>query len=141
MPREVPSREDIARAIDEGRPIDWEKLQSAGLITDREAAAFRILDLMKRIHSAGSDTPEAESGAEISPVETGFEILEELGRGAYSRVYRAVDRTLGREVALKVLKHDGLLSALDRSRLIREAKTLASLPAFAARWISCTPRV
>ena len=49
-----------------------------------------------------------------------FEIREVLGTGGYAYVYRAFDRTLGREVALKVLRQDRLSPTALR-RLRREA--------------------
>jgi tRNA A-37 threonylcarbamoyl transferase component Bud32 len=56
-----------------------------------------------------------------------YEILEELGRGGMATVYRARERQLGREVALKVLpfrlSHDKELVA----RFEREARTAALL--------------
>ncbi len=127
MPRDARFRENIARAIDEGEPLEWEKLSRAGKITAREAAAFRTLALMKRIHAEDGDFLDAEPGESVSTIETGFEIKGELGRGAYSTVYGAVDRLLGREVALKVLDRETPLTEQDRSRFIREARTLASL--------------
>jgi len=56
-----------------------------------------------------------------------YEILEKLGQGGFSTVYRAVDTTLDREVALKVL--DPLLTrdAGWVARFRREAKTIATL--------------
>ena len=49
-----------------------------------------------------------------------FEVLDVLGTGGYAVVYRARDRSLGREVALKVLRHDRFTpTALKRLR--REA--------------------
>lgn len=56
-----------------------------------------------------------------------YEIVEELGAGGFASVFRALDTTLGREVALKVL-HPPLLA--DRrfvQNFRQEARTLAAL--------------
>jgi eukaryotic-like serine/threonine-protein kinase len=56
-----------------------------------------------------------------------YEILALLGRGGMGEVWRARDRTLNRDVALKVLPPD---VAPDRERLARfdrEAQLLASM--------------
>ncbi len=51
-----------------------------------------------------------------------------LGRGAYGRVYRALDTRLGRPVALKVFATHGLLAGGDAAaRLRREARAAARL--------------
>ncbi len=64
-----------------------------------------------------------ESGVELGE----YEILGLVGEGSMGKVYRARDRTLGREVALKVLSVD--FSAKDEhvARFQREARLLASL--------------
>jgi eukaryotic-like serine/threonine-protein kinase len=53
-----------------------------------------------------------------------YEIHEELGRGAFGRVYRAIDERYPREVALKVIHYR---SARQLARLEREARALAGL--------------
>jgi predicted Ser/Thr protein kinase len=57
---------------------------------------------------------------------TKYEIVAPLGSGGMGTVYRARDRELDREVALKVL-HGPLVSPDARDRMLREAKVLASL--------------
>jgi eukaryotic-like serine/threonine-protein kinase len=56
-----------------------------------------------------------------------YRILEELGKGGFATVYRAVDTTLGREVALKILHPQLLTDQLFEQRFHQEARTLAAL--------------
>jgi formylglycine-generating enzyme required for sulfatase activity/predicted Ser/Thr protein kinase len=56
-----------------------------------------------------------------------YEIAEELGRGAFATVYRALDTTLEREVALKVLKPVLMGDEAWVERFRREARALANL--------------
>ncbi|HEY7027567.1 MAG TPA: serine/threonine-protein kinase, partial [Gemmatimonadales bacterium] len=56
-----------------------------------------------------------------------YEILEELGRGGMAIVYRAMDKHLGREVAIKVLPFSLAFDADFVERFQREARTAAQL--------------
>jgi len=56
-----------------------------------------------------------------------YEIVEELGHGGMSVVYRGVDQGLEREVAVKVLHAHLAKKAENRKRLHREAKAIARL--------------
>ena len=56
-----------------------------------------------------------------------YEILEELGRGGMALVYRAKDRQLEREVAVKVLPFSLAFDAEFVERFQREARTSAQL--------------
>lgn len=56
-----------------------------------------------------------------------YQILDELGRGGFATVYRALDTTLDREVALKVLDPLFLRDGAWVARFRREAKSAARL--------------
>ncbi|HNZ13341.1 MAG TPA: serine/threonine-protein kinase [Anaerolineaceae bacterium] len=56
-----------------------------------------------------------------------YEIIELIGKGAYAEVYRAVDTTLDRTVALKLLKPALLADEDAVGRFMREARTAANL--------------
>jgi Tol biopolymer transport system component len=64
-----------------------------------------------------------ESGTELGP----YDIVCELGRGGMGEVYRARDRRLDRDVAIKALPEQFALDPDRLARFEREAKTLAQL--------------
>jgi WD40 repeat protein/tRNA A-37 threonylcarbamoyl transferase component Bud32 len=72
------------------------------------------------------DTPAVTTTAEVRLLGR-FQILEQVGMGAFGAVWRARDPELDRLVALKLL-HPGLVSsAADRERFSREARAAAQL--------------
>ncbi|MDX1382548.1 MAG: serine/threonine-protein kinase, partial [Thermoanaerobaculia bacterium] len=56
-----------------------------------------------------------------------YEVLSSLGAGGMGEVYRAKDRTLGREVAVKLLLDEVAADPERLARFEREARVLASL--------------
>jgi hypothetical protein len=61
------------------------------------------------------------------PAIEGFRVVEEIGSGALSSVYKAVEEPLGRTVALKVLKSTIGPASTFAAQLEREARILAEL--------------
>ena len=56
-----------------------------------------------------------------------YRVLEELGRGGMGIVFRAEDPSLGRTVALKVMKPEFVTDASARERFTREARAVGAL--------------
>ncbi|MED5448691.1 MAG: protein kinase, partial [Planctomycetota bacterium] len=59
--------------------------------------------------------------------ESRYELLETVGTGRYTTVYRARDRELNREVAIKQLRDEFTGGTLQMDRYWQEAQLLASL--------------
>ena len=55
-----------------------------------------------------------------------FELIEEVGRGAFGTVWRARDTELDRQVAVKIPR-EHRVSAEDREQFLREARSAAQL--------------
>src|SRR5262245_3963464 len=72
---------------------------------------------------AASPTNHRPVGSLLKSPTDRFEILAELGAGAFGTVYKARDRQLDRLVALKVPKLGVLGSAADSERFLREARS------------------
>jgi arabinogalactan oligomer/maltooligosaccharide transport system substrate-binding protein len=64
---------------------------------------------------------------EATPQFGKYRVLGELGRGGFATVFRAVDTTLDREVALKILHPQLLADSAFVQRFRQEARTLAAL--------------
>jgi serine/threonine-protein kinase len=86
------------------------------------------LDLMAitPVHAIATGTLE-ETDLVREALAAEYEIIEELGRGGMAMVYRARDRHLEREVAIKVLPFSLAFDAEFVERFQREARTAAQL--------------
>ena len=108
---------DYLAAVEAGEALDQEEL-----IANHPAIAERLRTCLKGLHlveefacSIGAGAANAEAGA-TGPTLGDFRIVRALGRGGMGVVYEAVQRSLERRVALKVLPFG---AAIDPRRLAR----------------------
>jgi serine/threonine protein kinase len=88
-----------------------------------------IAMLEQRVSVAGSASNRKSAHAEShTPEEIGeYRIIREIGRGGMGVVYEAMQQSLGRHVALKVLAAPALLNPSHRQRFQLEARAAARL--------------
>src|SRR5205823_11120930 len=98
---------------------------------DIAGALSDCLDGLDLVHTAGprlrDSAPAAPAGAEPPAALGDFRIVRELGRGGMGVVYEAVQLSLGRRVALKVLPFAAALDARQLQRFKNEAQAAAHL--------------
>jgi serine/threonine protein kinase len=113
------------------RPTAEEYARRHPDLADEIRDLFPALGVMEDLGSAfpgsGSVAPEAGPGPG-APARLGeYRILREIARGGMGVVYEAVQESLGRRVALKVLPGQPLLSPHALERFRREARAAANL--------------
>jgi eukaryotic-like serine/threonine-protein kinase len=118
----------------------------AGRRPDRRALAARFPDLAEAmapyldaldmvhgaaplLHASSRDGAGSPTAGELQTAEPlgDFRIVREIGRGGMGVVYEAVQRSLGRRVALKVLPFAAALDAKQLQRFKNEAQAAAQL--------------
>lgn len=103
----------------------WERLLAEDI--EDETAWAHLKQLRRRLQNPSSPPGTNQTLVEPEGVTwSRYELLREIGRGATSTVYLARDRTLGLELALKVL-HPGASSQEDCQRFFAEARMAAGL--------------
>lgn len=108
-------------------PAPAELAERFGLGEDAVRDVFAGLEALE---DAADDSSESVHGAASLPLPDlgdDYEVGDELGRGGMGVVYRAHQRSLGREVAVKVLRPGQLVFGEALERFDRETRALAKL--------------
>jgi eukaryotic-like serine/threonine-protein kinase len=125
--------EEFAERFRRGeRPSLTEYIQRHPDLAAEIRELFPALMLMEKFGSVAGPATATDlstaAGDGARPKQLGeYRILREVGRGGMGVVYEAVQESLGRHVALKVLPLHGLLSATHLERFRREARAAARL--------------
>lgn len=123
---------DLASAVAEGSAIDWDKAEQTAR-DGSERAIVRELQVLSKIaevvrtpHAAPPiGTPSPTEQLPVGELWGHLRISEVIGEGSFGSVYRAWDRRLECEVALKLIKASGVSRAFDLARALKEARLLA----------------
>lgn len=110
------------RRLTEGEEVDFDAFVAETPDLERDLRGIKDAWDSAR-HAVVSARPAAPAGS--SELAFGYELLEEIGSGGFGRVYRARDRGLDREVAIKAIAAGD--SAQARRRFVAEAQLLASV--------------
>ncbi len=109
---------DYLAEVEAGRAVDpLELIEKHPAIADRLRTCLKGLHMVEEFAcSIGAGSPARDASALDGPTLGDFRIVRTLGRGGMGVVYEAVQRSLERRVALKVLPFG---AAIDPRRLAR----------------------
>src|SRR5689334_5091157 len=120
--------EEMTNKLHAGLPVDLDFYihqfpDHAGTIREIYSALEVMADLGRSAPSQGSTAtvPDPGSGARLSTLGD-YRIIREVGRGGMGVVYEAMQLSLGRRVALKVLPLAAALDPRQRQRFQVEAQ-------------------
>ncbi|BBM88289.1 serine/threonine-protein kinase [Candidatus Uabimicrobium amorphum] len=119
---EVSVDEITALSKKENNMLETKRLTNVALSVENESTSHR-----PSTPKYGAETVKLDSSQSLEERFPGYEILEELGRGAMGTVYKARQKSLNRDVAIKVVRPNLTIDDMYIKRLELEAKTMAKL--------------
>ncbi|MGE3803501.1 MAG: serine/threonine protein kinase [Gemmataceae bacterium] len=132
-PRLLQAVKEYLAELEAGRPPDRQAFEAQ--YPELKDALSPYLDALAAMHAAATllqdptgVRPAAATGAAIAAEPLGdFRIIREIGRGGMGNVYEAIQLSLGRRVALKVLPFAAALDGRQLQRFKNEAQAAAQL--------------
>jgi hypothetical protein len=135
-PIEVLAEEFVERQRRGERPSLTEYIARFPELADKIRSLFPALMMVERLKPRPADEDGPAPGRIGAPIASGagaigqlggFRLLREVGRGGMGVVYEAVQESMGRHVALKILAGHGRLSAAQIERFHLEARAAGRL--------------
>ena len=125
----------LAESVADRTPIHWEATETSAPPEQRAVVGqLRVLaNLAMLHHGLPSDAAETAPGPHWASQDTSatigtwghLSLMERLGRGTFGEVFRAWDRLLEHEIALKLMRPGRGLEDPETSRIAREGRHLA----------------
>lgn len=97
------------------------------LLHDKEELEIGGYVVIVQLISQSSQAALADRTQVISLLPDGYELLEDLGSGGMGRVWKARNKLLGREVAIKLLHEGASIDPSVEKRFLREAQIGANI--------------
>jgi serine/threonine-protein kinase len=124
----------LAESIADGTAVDWEAAEASASRDDK--AVIRQLRILSNLAGLHRSRPEESTGPGGTSARRDTQrpaignwahlaLVERLGGGSFGEVYRAWDRHLERDVALKLVRGDPSDGDLANSRIAKEGRLLA----------------
>jgi len=125
----------LAESIADGAAVDWDAAEASATPEERAVIRqLRVLSNLAGLHrSMAAPADETTSMARKTAAAPAIgswahlALIERLGGGTFGDVYRAWDRHLEREVALKLLRAERPDDDLNTSRIANEGRLLARI--------------